>query len=317
MPKRTGTFVGLDYDSASIRGVRVTRLPKGRDAAFSLDNAEQIRGSFSKDDRLTAGLALMKEKLRIGAGDQVATCVSGKQIYAAQLPFRKLTQEETRKALRLELRKSLPFDATMAEIEFQVLGDVEGNPDEQKLLVTAVANAIIVKHLQVLDGAGIKPSIVDTLPTCVANTFFEGAGEPDDPAEAHLVLHFGPSVCTLVTSGEQTPFFHRNIYFAADELYGGNEGKPLPDDERTRRIDTLADEVVRSIAYYQKNNGESSILDLHLLGAYADRQDLTQALADKTGLEVYLIDLSDHFADTAAINTADFALSLALAMRET
>jgi Tfp pilus assembly PilM family ATPase len=74
---------------------------------------------------------------------------------------------------------------------------------------------------------------------------------------------------------------------------------------------------MRSIAYYQKNNGKNGVRELHLMGAHADQPDLTQAMADKTGLEVYLIDLSDHFADASTVNTADFALALTLAMRKT
>ncbi len=318
MAKKAGIFVGLDYDSASIRGFRVTRLPNGGSAAFSLDSAEEVLGDFSKDEGLTSGLARMKEKLRIGSGAQVATCVSGKQVYVAQMSFRKLKQEETRKALRLELRKSLPFDATTAGIEFQVLdAAVEEKPDEQQLLVTAVANAVIAKHLGIMDKAGIKPLILDTLPTCAANAFFEGAGEFADREMAHVILHFGPSVCTLIINGRKTPFFHRNIFFAADELYGRGAGETPPEQERKRRIATLVDEVMRSITYYKKNNEGSDIRDLHLLGAYADRPELTQTMADTTGLEVYLIDLRNHFADASAVNTADFALALTLAMRET
>ncbi len=315
MTKKTEAFIGLDYDAGSIRGVRLTRLAPGGEPRFSLEAVHEIGGDFAKDDGLTAALAIMKEKLRIGPGDRVASCISGKQVYVAQMPFRKLKQEETRKALRLELRKTLPFDATTAAIEFQVLEAAAEKPDEQQLLVTAVASTIIAKHLEIMDKAGIKPAIVDTLPTCVANAAFDGSEESANETAARVVLHIGPSVCTLVICGGKTPFFHRNIYFAADELFGRNGGAPPPDQERRRRIDTLADEVMRSITYYQKNNGGGSIESLHLLGSNTDHQDLTQALADKTGLEVYLINLADRFIDQSEVNSTVFALALTLAMR--
>jgi hypothetical protein len=174
MTKKTEAFIGLDYDAGSIRGVRLTRLAPGGEPRFSLEAVHEIGGDFAKDDGLTAALAIMKEKLRIGPGDRVASCISGKQVYVAQMPFRKLKQEETRKALRLELRKTLPFDATTAAIEFQVLEAAAEKPDEQQLLVTAVASTIIAKHLEIMDKAGIKPAIVDTLPTCVATPLLMG-----------------------------------------------------------------------------------------------------------------------------------------------
>jgi hypothetical protein len=52
-----------------------------------------------------------------------------------------------------------------------------------------------------------------------------------------------------------------------------------------------------------------------LLGSNTDHQDLTQALADKTGLEVYLINLADRFIDQSEVNSTVFALALTLAMR--
>jgi len=315
MTKKAEAFIGLDYDASSIRGVRLTRLAQGSKPQFSLETAHEIGGDFTRDDGLTAVLTLMKEKLRIGPADQVASCISGKQVYVVQMPFRKLKLEETRKALRLELRKTLPFDATTAAVEFQVLDGATEKSDEQQLLVTAVANTIIAKHLEIMDKAGIKPAIVDTLPTCVANTAFEGSDESGYEKAARVVLHIGPSVSTLIICGGKTPFFHRNIYFAADELFGRSGGTPPPDQERRRRIDTLADEVMRSIAYYQKNNGGGSIESLHLLGSNTEHPDLTQALADKTGLEVYLIDLADRFTDVPDVNTTVFALALTLAMR--
>jgi len=315
MAKKSGTFVGLDYDAASLRGVRLSRLQEGSDPPFSLEAAEELRGDYGKDDALTAALALMREKLRIGPGDQVATSISGKQVYVVQMPFRKLKQEETRKALRLELRKSLPFDATTAAIEFQVLDAPSGKPDEQQLLVTAVANAIIVKHLDLMDKAGIRPDIVDTLPTCAANAFFEDGRELSGDDAAQVILHFGPSVGTLIVTGGKMPFFHRNIYFAIEELFGGTGAETPPDQERKRRIDTLADEVVRSIAYYQKNNTGAGIRSLHLLGAHADRPELTQVLADKTGLEVLPLDLGDKLTDASGMQGPAFALALTLAMR--
>jgi Tfp pilus assembly PilM family ATPase len=315
MAKKTMAMIGIDYDSSSIRGVRCTRLPDGG-AAFSLDNSMEIRGDYSRDEGLASGLAELREKLGIGPGDQVGTVISGKQVYVVQMPFRKLKPEETRKALRLELRKSLPFDATTAAIEFQVLEGFDGKPDEQHLLVTAVANTIIAKHLELMEKAGIKPAIVDTLPTCAANAFFAGNGGFADEDAAHVVLHLGPSVCTLIVSGKTTPFFHRNIYFAAQEVFGQSGADAPTDQERKRRVDSLAEEVMRSIAYYQKNNGGKSIRDLHLLGANADRPELTQVMADKTGLEVFVVDLSDHFADASAISTTEYALALTLAMRE-
>lgn len=308
-------FAGIEFDSCGIRIANLEYRGEGAKPSHTLHHVEELRGDFTRDDALIDGLKKIRDNAGITSNVQAGTCIGGKQLYAAQMPFRKLKPDETRNALRLEIRKNLSFDAATATIEYQVVDTEDAKPGEQQIIVTAVANPLIKKHVAIMEKAGIKPTVIDTLPTCAANAFFTEVKQLAGEGTAHVIMHIGPSVTTLVIDGDKVPFFHRNIYFAADDLFGKPEADASPEQERQRRLATLTDEVMRSIAYYEKTWHVSGIPGLHLLGDHTDKNELVEALSQRTGLRIKFIDLCSRFSASPIELPARFALAITLAMR--
>jgi Tfp pilus assembly PilM family ATPase len=305
---RPGHTVGVEYDHLAIRAARLSTDGRG---GFAVEKLEELRGDFSEDVSLLEGLRKIREKLSTGMKDAVVACLAGKQVYASQMPFRRLGQEEMEQALRLELRKTVHFEVATSTLDFELLSDDDGsNGGEAQILVALAANSLLNRNLSLLERAGLKPAFIDVLPVAIANALWtwKGNKEGDYPLVA---LHVGPQVSTIVIDGESSPFFNRNIYFAAEDMFRPDAS---PGD-RDKRIQSLVDEVARSLVFYEKNSQVTGFREVLLLGDYLDGATLTDPLQLKTGLPIRKMDLPKQLGSVRESDPGKFDLAVALALR--
>jgi len=301
---KPGYSVGIEYDIARIRAARVSSDGRG---GFAVSAVEEQTGHFAEDAELIEGLRQLKNKLGAGVRDTIVSCVSGKQVFATQMGFRRLAGEEMEQALRLELRKIVHFEVATSALDFETLGgEDETIGSECQVVVALAANSILTKQMSALDRAGLRPAALDVLPLSVANALWawKDGGGMQTPTVA---LHVGPQVSTLVIDGEYSPFFNRSIPFAPEE-----GAEPM---ERAKRLQTLAEEVSRSLAFYEKSSGVGGFQELVFLGESVDQAGLVEAIQSRTGLRALRMDLVSKLGGAKPGQAGKFDLAVALAIR--
>jgi len=305
---KPGYTVGIENDHLSIRAARMAADGRG---GFSVDRLEELKGTFSEDANLLDGYRQLKSRMGLTNRDSVVACLSGKQVFASQLPFRRLGPEEMEQALRLELRKTVHFEVATSTLDYEFLDEgSESNSGMAEIMVALAASSLLKRHLALLEKAGLKATAVDVLPVAVANALWtwKGGREGDYPLVA---LHIGPQISTVVIDGEHSPFFNRNVYFAAEEVFGPN----LSASDREKRIHSLADEISRSLIFYEKNSGITGFQELLLLGEHLDGTNLSQELQKFSELPVKLMDLPGMLGSVREPQPGRFDLAIALALR--
>jgi Tfp pilus assembly PilM family ATPase len=175
-----------------------------------------------------------------------------------------------------------------------------------------------------MEKAGVKPTIVDVLPVAIANAFWAGTNDLTSIAP-HVTLHFSNDACTLVVDGNGSPFYTRNIYFSVSDVFkkedsAVNDKNPEriaenADRERSRRLTTLAEEVRRSLSFYEKNNGVSGFGPIRMLGEEAGNLELAETITERVGLPTEQSVLMDRFATEVEVPRGKFDLAMSLAMR--
>jgi Tfp pilus assembly PilM family ATPase len=313
MAQRNQTSIGIDFDNYGIRMARLMAKAAGAGTLFIVDKLESVRGDFAKEESASEAMRQMRDKIAPSMGDAVVSCVSGKQVYAAQLQFRKLPDEEMQNALKFEIRRSLPFEVAGAAVEYQYLKPAEKKGDTATLIVTAVTNILLNRHLRILDKAGLKPAIVDVLPLAASNALW-AAQNGSDATHLNVVLHVGPDACTLSIDGVDVMFYNRTIYFTASDLFGPKADPNLSDRERERRIGGLTEELVRSLSFYESNYRAGSFGSIHFIGSYLSEQ-LFEAVAAKTGMKTATVDLAHKLSPTSKAEAGEYDIAIALAMR--
>ncbi len=307
--------IGIELDHYTIRGVTASHTRHG-DKKVTINKVAEIHGTFIKDSDVVKGVKAIREQLGVhGKGHRIASVLGGKQVYTTRIAFQKMPDSAMKKALKFEIRKDLPFEAASATLEYQRLNDGEMRHDDKvDIMVTASTNALINRHMRLLTEGGMKPVILEALPLMVANTFWIGAKQENVDA-ANIILHIGPNVSTLVIDGEHLPYFNRLFYFSAEELFSpSEEQRTIAGKERERRINALAEELIRSLSYYEDNFENVSFSTINIIGSYTD-PEMLDIIAKDTKLSINVSDLSSRVHSKQEINSGRYDLSIALALQ--
>jgi len=311
---KTTVSTGIELDSQSIRAARITGRA-GRTGLPVISALDEVKGPFTKDEEVVEGLRTLKRRMGISSSDRVAVCVGGKQVYAAQLNFRKLPDEEMKNALRLELRKNLPFDTASATIEYQFMAQVRKKGDSVPVLVTAVANAMLDRNLWLFEKAGMPPAIVDVFPLTVANAALLGKNGRDTSETPRNLIHVGAEFSTFVIDGPAgIPFFTRTLYFSAAELYGPDSSSGTAPQNPEQKVAAFTDEISRSLTYYQNTFRCRTDTLITALGGHAV-PSLLERIADNTGCTVTRLDLAGELDAADAPSAGKFDIAITLGMR--
>jgi Tfp pilus assembly PilM family ATPase len=304
---KPGYSLGIEHDQSAVRAARV--LMDGR-GGYVLEGVEEARGEFQDDAALLEGLRRIKAALGVGSRETAAACLSGKQVFATQMDFRRLGAEEMEQALRLEVRKSVHFEVATSTLDYLVLDEEDGSKNGfSPVLVGLSANSLLSRELGLLEKAGFRVSVIDILPVAIANALWASREEGTAGFPA-VALHIGPQVSTIVVDGEHSPFYTRSIPFAAEEI---SKGQAEPD--RDRRFQSLAEEISRSLAYYEKNIHPGGFQELVLLGEFLDENALSERIPRSVDFPVRRMDLGKAFGSVREASPGKFDLAISLALR--
>jgi Tfp pilus assembly PilM family ATPase len=313
MAKTLITSIGIEHDTTSIRAAKLNLIKSGSKTTIKVMGLSELYGDFSNDDNISGGMKKIKEKITVSPSDRVVTCLAGKQVYVAQMPFKKLADEEMKGALRIEIKKNLPFEVAGASIDYQL---VEGTKKDNlhQFIVTAVPSIMLTRHVNMMERLGIKPYIVDVLPLAIANAF-NLSQQSCAMGLAYVALHIGPAVTNIVICGDETvPYFHRSIYFVAEEVFGDRE-QPLTIEETAKKLQELTEEVGRSISFYEKTYSHNKFAGVFLLGEYLENDKIREAIALKTNLTAEIIDVFSTLKQASNAPKGKFEVAMGLAMR--
>ena len=313
MAKTLITSIGIEHDTTSIRAAKLNLTLSGSKTSVKVMGLSELYGDFSNDDNISGGMKKIKEKIAVNPSDRVVTCLAGKQVYVAQMPFKKLADDEMKGALRIEIKKNLPFEVAGAAIDYQL---VEGSKKDNlyQFIVTAAPSIMLTRHVNMMERLGIKPYIIDVLPLAIANAFTLSQ-QSFAMGLAYVVLHIGPAVTNIVICGDDSvPFFHRSIYFVADDVFGDRE-QPLTGEETGKKLQELTEEVGRSISYYEKTYSLNKFAGVFLLGEYLDNDVIREAVASKTNLTAEILDVFSTLKQASNAPKGKFEVAMGLAMR--
>jgi Tfp pilus assembly PilM family ATPase len=314
MAKILITSIGIEHDTMSIRAVKLNIIRSGSKISVKVIGLSELYGDFSNEENISGGMKKIKEKISVSQSDRVATCLAGKQVYVAQIPFKKLADEEMKSALRIEIKKSLPFEVAGASIDYHLIEGTKKD-DLHQFIVTAVPSIMLTRHINMMERLGIKPYVVDVLPLAIANAFHLSQ-ESCAIGLAYVAVHIGPAVTNLIICGDESiPFFHRSIYFLADEVFGVDHEAQTTGDALDRKLAELTEEISRSISFYEKTYSINNFAGVFLLGEYLEGGQIRDAIAGRTNLSTDIIDVFSTLKQTSNAPNGKFEVAMALAMR--
>ncbi|MEW6562454.1 MAG: pilus assembly protein PilM [Pseudomonadota bacterium] len=304
----TPPMIGVDISSSSVKMVELSAGQKGgyvleAYAIESLPKDAVVDGNINNLDAVTATLLRACGKL----GSRVrnvclalpAAAVITKKIF---LPAG-LREEDMEAQVEAEANQYIPFALDEVNLDFQVVREVENNPDEVEVLLAVSRKANVEDRVAAAQSAGLKAVVMDVETFAAAHAVELICEQFPDHAENECValvdiganvmsvniLRNGQSVYTRdqqIGGDQLTQQIHVQLGVSLEEAELGKRSGNLPESYETSVLEpfreTIAAEITRAIQFFFASTPYNEVNYIVLAGGCAALPGLDSAVASRT-----------------------------------
>ncbi len=348
-PKKP-TLIGLDISSTSIKmlelsksgssyrieGIAVEPLPANSMVDKNIAEIEAVGESVKR--------ALNKSKIK---SKHCAIAVAGSSVISKKITMpSNLTDEEMEGQIQLEADQYIPYPLEEVNLDFQVLGETEQNPETVDVLLAACRSENVDDRVAAVELAGLTPKIVDIEAYTIETMFQTMAPHlPDEGMDQTVaIVDIGATMTSLSVIHNHHLIYTREQNFGGKQLteeimrrYGlsyeeaglAKRQGGLPDNYEPEVLapfkETTAQQVSRFLQFFYSAGGNISSID-HLIlgGGTAVLENLAELTESHIGVPTTIANPFQNMSATNKINKENlqadgpsFLIAAGLAIRGT
>ncbi len=284
----------------------------------------------------------------------VSTALSGNAVIVRYVKFPRLTKLELLSTLATEAEPFIPFDINEVQLGFHILSEiVEDGQKKMETVLVAAKRELIVSRLEILQGAGLTPAIIDVDSFALENVHEKIRDAKEGPG-ATLYLNIGHMVTNLSIVENGVTRVVRDMFIAgntmtkaimkafqcdaakAEELKHSRgvfvdpaeKEKALADGDRdglgvSQAVGQVARDLVaevhRSVDFYLSQGPDRSIGRIMLAGGSARLKNLDKHLAQELKVPVLVLNPFSFAKGGEAVPeglSPSFGVAAGLALRQ-
>jgi type IV pilus assembly protein PilM len=309
------SLMGLDIGSSSVKVVEVAPRGNGFELLHMgitpLPHDAIVEGAFLNASAIADAIRAAVKKSGAKA-KQVAAAVSGHSVIVKKITVPAMTPAELEESIRWEAEQYIPFDVNEVNLDFEILqaGDAE-RPME--VLLVAAKRDMIDDYVNLINEAGLQPSVIDVAGFAVENAFEANYG-----GRAHDVVgvvNIGAQTSTINVLAGGVPTFTRDVAVGGNQYTAEiqralsvsfDEAERIKIGETRRRdsqdvvpheveqamrsiTNNLVSEIARSLDFFSATAADVRIQKVYLAGGSSRVSGLESAFRERTGLDVELM----------------------------
>lgn len=309
--KKKSNIIGIDIGTGAIKLVEITwqkdqpvlrnfgikRLPPNIIEDGWVINSEQLTNILIQ--LLTTTHTVSKHAV---------IAVGGRGMFARELSFPLMTNEELHEAIKWDLEKYIPYPSNSFYFDFAIMGKGELE-SEIKVLLVASPYELINTITNIIKNIGLIPVAIDLEPLALYRTFTD--------ADNAMIIDIGELLSQFTVFQKGSPIIIRNIPLGGQhmtEVIMQAQGSSFHEAERLKQsqidlfdfalngennetkkqLGLLLSEFIRDVRrtaeYYQLQNKTVSIDKIYLTGGGSQIKNLIPYLAKQLGLPVIMHD---------------------------
>lgn len=321
---KKSNLVGLDIGSKAIKAAEIADTKSGQSLSrFGMVDLPHgvIEEGMIKDPQAAAD-AIKDLYKTYGIRDQnVAVSVGGYSVIVKKIPVQSMTEDQLQETIQFEAEQYIPFDINDVNLDFQILGENESNPNQMNVLLVAAKKEMVDDYIQLIQLAGLNPCVIDVDAFALQN-IFEANYESDD--ETVALIDIGASKTSLNILKGAASVFMRDVSLGcnqinvkivslidcsleeAEQIKQSEQSDSISQDDLREIISSAVSdwcsEIRRAMDFFYSTEPEEQIKRIILSGGGANIQEFRELLAAETSAEVEIIDPFKQFQ----IDTGDF-----------
>jgi type IV pilus assembly protein PilM len=272
----------------------------------------------------------------------VAVSIGGYSVIVKKINVQTMAEEKLQETIQFEAEQYIPFDISDVNLDFQILGESEHNPNQMSVFLVAAKKEMINDYINLVNMAGLNPCIIDVEAFALQNIFELNY---DLGQENIALIDIGASKTSLNILKGNTSVFMRDVALGcgqinqkivqligcsteeAEQLKQGDQpDKISPEDLKNIVTTVVSDwctEIRRALDFFYSTYPEDQITQIILSGGGANIEKFRQLLALETSAKVELINpfqsliIDDDAFDAAYIQqiAPQAAICMGLAIR--
>ncbi len=315
-------LVGLDIGSRSIKVGEVADTKKGRSLKkFGMIDVPPgaIEEGTIKDPGAVAELIreLFKQS---GIKEQnVALSIGGFSIIVKNISLQTMTEDQLQDTIQYEAEQYIPFDISDVNLDFQIVGESEHNPDQMDVILVAAKKEMVDDYINLVQMSKLNPVVLDVDAFALQN-IYEISYEPDivvveegeeRKEESIALIDIGASKTSLNILKGQSSVFMRDVSLGCGQINekiisladcSSEEAENLKFSEEPEKItkndiieittSIITDwstEIRRALDFFYSTYPDEHIKSIMISGGGANINEFKELLAEETSTEVQTI----------------------------
>jgi type IV pilus assembly protein PilM len=312
-------LIGLDIGTQSIKVAEIKISKSGRSLKkfgwAEIPPGLIEEGAINDPQAVADSIRQLFKTLNIKE-KKVALSIGGYSIIVKKINLQKVSEEQLLETIHFEAEQYIPFDINEVNLDFQIIGESEINPDQMSVLLVAAKKELINDYVNLVQMAGLIPSIIDVDAFALQN-IYESSYSPiadggeDSDLLATALVDIGASKTSVNILKGSSSLFMRDISFGCsviNQKIASQCDCSLEEAERVKRealssplspkqlaaivseaTSEWTDEIRRALDFYYSSFPDDRIGRIILSGGGARIKKIRERLVAETGAEVEII----------------------------
>lgn len=311
--------IGLDISSTA---VKLLELGKSGDRLRVESYAVEPLPPNSVNEKNIAdveavGEAIKRAVKRSGSRSKfAAAAVAGSAVITKTISMpSNLSEDEMEQQIQLEADQYIPYPLEEVNLDFEILGPAENDPDRVDVLLAASRSENVNDRVDAIELAGLKARVIDVESYAIENAFTLLAAQlPEQGIDQTVaVLDVGATMTTLNVMHDLKTIYTREQVFGGRQLteeiqrrYGlsyeeagmAKRQGGLPDNYVPEVLEpfkeAMAQQVSRSLQFFFSSSHYNTVDHILLAGGSAMINGIEEMIANKLGVNTTIANPFTH-----------------------
>ena len=339
-------LVGLDIGSRSIKAAEIVETKQGNmlKNLGSIDIAHGVieEGTINDPESVAESIQQLWKSSGIKESN-VAVSIGGYSVIVKKIIVQTMAEQQLQETIHFEAEQYIPFDISDVNLDFQILGESESNPNQMDVFLVAAKKEMVDDYINLVNLAGLNACTIDVEAFALQNTF---EANYDTQKENIALIDIGASKTSLNILKNAASVFMRDVSLGCGQInqkimsliecsfeeaeqlkYGNKPNRLSPDDFKGIVSSVVADwctEIRRALDFFYSTYPQDQIKRIVLSGGGANISEFRDLLATEASANVEMINPFQNFhienkrLDDAFIKQVapQAAICMGLAMRK-
>jgi type IV pilus assembly protein PilM len=340
------SLVGLDIGSRSVKVAEIIDTKNGpklkRFGMADIPAGTIEDGAISDPDTAAETIRQLFKSSNIKEAN-VAVSIGGYSVIVKKINVQTMPEDQLQETIHFEAEQYIPFDISDVNLDFQILGENENNPNQMSVFLVAAKKEMVNDYINLVTLAGLNPCIIDVEAFALQNIF---EANYDIQDENVALIDIGASKTSLNIIKGSSSVFMRDValgclqinqkimslldcsYEQAELLKFGDASDKMSAEELKQIVAAVVTdwctEIRRALDFFYTNYPDDQIKRIILSGGGANIAEFRQLLASEASTVVETLNPLKNFTVDEKAFDLEFirqiapqaAIAMGLAMRK-